>query len=200
MLLAGQRLRTDPWNGSRTLAALLVTVVAGGITLGLWQNMATEMRGHELFNAAHPGEGGGLGADPEFYFTAFRFVMIVVGLSATVAAAGMLVALVESIVSRRRSYAALTASGVPRRTLAASVLWQTLTPLIPALVLALVSGVALTRFTGTELRVETTVLRVPIPFQGLGLLGGGALLAVLLAAGAGLLVLRSSTDLEELRV
>jgi hypothetical protein len=202
MLLAGQRLITDPWNGSRTLAALLVTLVAGGITLGLWEGVATQARGYELYNAtlADKSLSYSMGGDPRFYSNAYRLVMIVVGLSAVVAAAGMLVALVESIVARRRSYAALTASGVPRRTLAASVLWQTLTPLVPALALALGSGVALTRLGETEVRVESIVVRVPIPFSQLALLGGGALLAVLLAAGAGLLVLRSSTDLEELRV
>ncbi|NMO54326.1 permease [Actinoplanes sp. TBRC 11911] len=187
-LLAGQRLITDPWHGSRTLAALLVAVVAGGATLGFREALATDIR-------AQRSGGSGLGAEPEFYFNAYRLVLIVVGLSAVVAAAGMLVALAESIVAGRRSYAALTASGVPRRTLAASVLWQTLTPLVPALLLAVGSGVALARLFDTHPPAP-----VPVPFQSLGLLGAGALLAVVLAAGAGLLVLRSSTDLEELRV
>jgi hypothetical protein len=43
------------------------------------------------------------------------------------------------------------------------------------------------------------VLPVPVPWQGLLFIGGVALTAMLLAVGAGLLVLRSSTDLEELR-
>jgi hypothetical protein len=126
------------------------------------------------------------------------------------------------LTAARRVFAALTASGVPRRTLSAAVLWQTLTPLVPALVLALAAGDALIRLFGTRIRaggpVEQCVgegsaacvpqivnlplveLRVPIPWAHLSLLGGGALLAVLLAVGAGLLVLRSSTHLEELRV
>jgi hypothetical protein len=91
--------------------------------------------------------------------------------------------------------------------------------------LALGAGIWLMRLSGTTMRtggddVEQCVepaadwatcakvivhnplveLPVPLPVQHLAMLGGGALLAVLLAAGAGLLVLRSSTDLEELRV
>ncbi len=43
------------------------------------------------------------------------------------------------------------------------------------------------------------VLPVPVPWQGLLLLTVAVLVAMVLAVGAGLIVLRSSTDLEELR-
>jgi len=113
---------------------------------------------------------------------------------------------------------------VPRRTLSAAILWQTVTPLVPALLLALAVGDALVRLIPKHFDLSdvyqqcvaeqspdahcTTlaavhapaVLTVPIPWGDLGLLGAGAMLAVLVAVGAGLLVLRSSTDLEELRV
>jgi hypothetical protein len=200
-LLAAQRLITDPWNGSRTLAALLATVISGGVALGYRAHLAAEFHAYDLYNMTlTDGTEAGAAAEPSFYFGAIRLVMVVVGLSAAVAAAGMLVALTESIVARRRTYAALTAAGVPRRTLSAALLWQTLTPLVPALLLALGSGFALVRLTGTTLRFESVVVPVEVPAESLALLGVGALLAVLLAAGAGLLVLRSSTDLEELRV
>jgi hypothetical protein len=203
MLLAGQRLITDPWNGSRTLAALLASVVAGAAALGFRAHLETEVRAYALANQmlVDPSQATyGLGAAPDFYYNGVRLVMIVVGLSAVVAAAGMLVALAESIVARRRAYASLTATGVPRRTLSAAVLWQTLTPLVPAVVLALGAGISLTRLIGTDIEMKNVVVHVPVPATQLALLGGGALLAVLLAAGAGLVVLRSSTDLEELRI
>lgn len=227
-LLAGQRLITDPWNGSRTLAALLAALVAGAVALGFREMLATEFRLYDIYNAMMgfgPGEGYGMSAEPEFYFGAIRLIMVAVWLGAAVAAAGMLVALAESIVARRRTYAALTAGGVPRRTLSAAVLWQTLAPVVPALLLALGAGISLVRLAGAEKGVggstseecvvptedfatcaKTVVkhpmieLAVPLPWQNLAVLGGGALLVVLLAAGVGLLVLRSSTDLEELRV
>jgi hypothetical protein len=225
-LLAGQRLITDPWNGSRTMAALLVAVIAGSVALGYKALLATTFHYYDLYNRMMGFAEGGIGtpSSPEFYFGAIRLVMVAVGLSSAVAAAGLLVALAESIVARRRTYASLTATGVPRRTLSAAILWQTLTPLIPALVLALAAGDALVRLIQTDFDLggeyarcladqrgegycvppavvqAPTVLHVPIPWADLGLLGVGALLAVLVAVGAGTLVLRSSTDLEELRI
>jgi hypothetical protein len=224
-LLAGKQLLADPWSGSRTLAALLAAVIAGAVALGYRSYLATQFLAYDRLNALNPDpEGGGTigaGAEPSFYFNAIRLVMITVALATAVAAAGILVTMVESIVARRRAYAAMTATGVPRRTLAATVLWHTLTPLVPALVIALVSGVTLVRLTGTRIQeggdyqgcagdgpVCTAVtihqpqvlLNVPVPFGMLGLLGAGALLAMLVAVGAGLLVLRSSTDLDELRM
>ncbi|GIF26964.1 hypothetical protein BJ973_006989 [Actinoplanes tereljensis] len=222
-LLAGQRLITDPWNGSRTMAGLLTAVIAGAVALAYRELLATEFRYYDVYNAMMGWTDGGMGApdEPEFYYGAVRLVMVAVALASVVAAAGVLVALAESIVARRRTYAALTATGVPRRTLSAAVLLQTLTPLIPALLLGLAAGDALVRLilsekpVGNEFREcvaaggggceaplhpeMATVLHVPIPWGNLALLGGGALLAVLVAVGAGLLVLRASTDLEELR-
>src|SRR3954453_23443532 len=66
-LLAGQRLITDPWNGSRTMAALLAAVIAGAIVLGYRAYMITEFRADDLFNASSglpEGEGVGRGAGP----------------------------------------------------------------------------------------------------------------------------------------
>jgi hypothetical protein len=225
-LLAGQRLITDPWTGSRTMAALLAAVVAGSAALGYKELLATNFRYYDLYNQVMGlpyGEGIGAAAEPSFYFNAIRLVMVAVGLSAAVAAAGLLIALVESIVARRRAYASLTATGVPRRTLSAAILWQTLTPLVPALLLAIAAGDAMVRVIPTDFDLGSayreclstndpdadcrtpaalhlpSVLHVPVPWGDLGLLAAGALLAVLVAVGVGMLVLRSSTDLEELR-
>lgn len=226
MLLAGRRLMGDPWSGSRTLAALLASVVAGAIALGYRAHVQTEFRAIDMYNALLGGDSGqGLGADEGFYVGAIDLIMVAVGIGVAVAAAGVLVTLAESIVARRRAYAALTAVGVPRRTLSEAVLWHTLAPLVPALLLALLSGLGIARLMGTEVSagapsgylcdaacqagtgeaVEVVTpgapvtAAVPVPVELLALLGGGALLAMVIAAGIGLLVLRSSTDLEELR-
>jgi hypothetical protein len=224
-LLAGQRLITDPWNGSRTMAALLAAVIAGAGALGYRELLATHFRYYDIYNAMMGNRnGGGMGPPdgPEFYYGAIRLVMVAVSLASAVAAAGVLVALADSIVARRRTYASLTATGVSRRTLSAAVLWQTVTPLLPALILSLAAGDALVRLIESEIPVGyeyrdcvaagypdceppvhpemAQILHVPIPWGQLTLLGGGALLAVLVAVGAGLMVLRASTDLEELRV
>ncbi|MCA2218084.1 FtsX-like permease family protein [Jidongwangia harbinensis] len=224
LLLAGRRLLSDPWNGSRTFAGLLAGVIAGAFAIGYRAMLSTEMLAYDRINAGAPGGlEMGLAGDDEFYLNAVRLVIVAVAVGVTVAAGGMLIALAESIVARRRAYAALTAVGVPRRVLSEAVLWHTVAPLVPALLVALTVGVGLVRLIATEIRLsggeadvclgETcgpdaalthvvwpeVVLPVPVPLADLAVLGGGVLLAMLAVVGAGLLVLRSSTDLEELR-
>jgi len=188
MLLAGRRLMGDPWSGSRTLAALLAAVIVGAVALGFRSSLVAE------FEA-----GDRSGTEMGFYTGTIDLIMVAVGLGVVIASAGMLVSLAEGIVARRRAYAALSAVGVPARTLAESVLWQTMLPLVPALLLALTSGTALMR-SAREIRAGSIRFQVPVPLESLALLGGGAFLVMLIMAGVGLLVLRSSTDLEELRV
>lgn len=228
MLLAGRRLMSDPWNGSRTQAALLVTVVAGAIAIGYRQYMISEFESYDRLNGLLGQTEGGMGPpeDTGFYLGAVRLVLVAVAIGMTVAAAGVLVALVESIVARRRSYAALTAVGVPRRVLSESVAWHTFAPLVPALLIGTAAGAAIIRSLGTEILqtnsesvckateaeclkdpqtyveyvvTSQVVVPVPVPWAGLALLLGFALVVTLLAVGAGFMVLRSSTDLEELR-
>ena len=131
----------------------------------------------------------------EFYFGSLDLVDAAVAVGVAIAAAGLLVALAEGIVARRRTYAALVAAGVPRATLARSILWQVFAPLVPAVLLALTVGLSLVRgLSGVD-----DSLSIAIPFAGLALVGGLALGAALLVVGVGLLFLRSSTSLEELR-
>ncbi|WP_433827989.1 FtsX-like permease family protein [Actinoplanes sp. CA-015351] len=223
-LLAGGRLMADPWNGSRTLGALLGALVFGAGTLGFRAMLAADFEASEKYSRLTDPTGLGSGYDTEFYFGAIRLVMVAVSVGMAVAAAGVLVVFVEGIVARRRAYAALTAAGVPRRTLSAVLLWHTFVPLVPAVLLALGAGASLFRMTGTEARMGGTtevcidpaadlatcatqtlvepgvVVPIQIPFDGLALLGGGALLAMLVVVGVGAAVLRTSTDLEELRI
>ncbi|BEL10432.1 hypothetical protein Q0Z83_086230 [Actinoplanes sichuanensis] len=221
-LLAGRRMMADPWNGSRTLAALLGATVIGGAAMGYHALFVTQGLAEDRFNALI-----GMPVDPEhaaFYVNSAQLVLVAVGVGVAVSAAGLLVALAESVVSRRRTYAALTASGTPGRVLSGTLLWQTLAPLVPALGLAITAGLVLVRSVYDEVTVgggiieacidpaadaETCVrtttsdpvvtLPVPVPWGQLVLLGGGTVLAMLVVAGIGMLVLRSSTDLEEIR-
>ncbi len=227
-LLAARRLLADPWNGSRTLAALLVGVIAGAIVLGYRALMITEFRATDRVNAMLPEEQSqGFAAEPGFYLGAVRLVLVAVGIAMAVAAAGVLVAVTESIVARRRTYAALTAAGVPRSVLSKAVLWHIVAPLVPALLLALGVGLTIPRLIATEVRagggsydacvgageqctaenpsayqrieVPAVTMDVPVPLAELALLGGGALLAMLAVVGVAVLVQRGSTDLSELR-
>jgi hypothetical protein len=229
VLLAARRLLADPWNGSRTFAALLAGVIAGAIALGYRKIMETEFAAQDRFNALLNEADGKVGApeDPSFYLNAVDLVMVTVALAMTVAAAGVLIALVESVVARRRTQSALVAAGVPQGTLSAAVLWHTMTPLVPAVLVSLGAGLSITRLLTSEIRQggsyenctgtpeqcasgsaefvqkvvqPEVVLAVPVPYEGLALLGAGALLAMLVVVGIGVLVQQRSTNLEELRV
>jgi hypothetical protein len=221
-LLAGRRMMADPWNGSRTLGALLGAAVIGGAAMGYHALFVTQGLAEDRFNVLI-----GMPADPEhsaFYVNSARLVLIAVGVGVAISATGMLVALAESVVARRRTYTALTAAGTPVSTLSGTLLWQTLAPLVPALGLAVVSGLLLVRSIYSEVtvgggRIETctdpaadpatcartvmtdptVTLPVPVPWEQLMVLSGGTILAMLVVAVAGMLVLRGSTDLAEIR-
>ncbi|HEX6501314.1 MAG TPA: FtsX-like permease family protein [Micromonosporaceae bacterium] len=233
-LLAARRLVADPWSNSRTLAALLTAVIFGSGAAAVRAWFATEFAVRDdvaRWRAAQAGQpfvaGAGAASD-DFYFRSLDLVDTAVAAAIAIAAAGMLVAIAEGVVSRRRAYAALVATGIPRGVLARSILWQTLAPTAIALLVALGVGVALVRGIVTEsraggyderictagaacgdpsraadvvtiLHVPEFVRAVPVPVTDLALLGVGALAAVVLVTGVGLLVLRSSTAVEELR-
>jgi hypothetical protein len=228
-LLAARRLIADPWAGSRTFAVLLACVLLGAGVAG--------MRARDTANFAIVADWSrweaatrGLSYQPEdrsSYFDTQHLVNGAVAVAVALAAAAMLVAIAESIVSRRRAYAAMVATGVPRGVLARAVLLQTLVPVVPAVLLALAVGVTMPRslgnqatFGGYDQTICTAdwsqcqdaaspyrtvrylprfVQQVPVPLDDLALLGVGAVTAVLVVAGVGLLFLRSATALEELR-
>jgi ABC-type antimicrobial peptide transport system permease subunit len=139
-----------------------------------------------------------------------------------IAAAGLAVAVITAIVDRRRSLAALRASGVPRSVLGRAVLWQSVVVAVPALVLAIATGLALGRgYAGSEVRqsagsvsycpssdpcTDETVVELPeiratvhIPWSDVGVLGGWSLAAATVTGLLGVAFLRSATSPEELR-
>jgi hypothetical protein len=218
MLLAGRQLMADPWSGSRTLAALLAAVIIGAGVYGyralLTTRFAAEDRASRML-------GEKTGQDTAFYFNAIGLINLTVDLALVVAAAGVLIALAEGIVARRRAYAALVAVGVPRRTLGEAIAWQTLAPLVPAILVALAVGAGLCRTMATTATAQqgtcsgnaecadpnssawhyaTVTLPVPVPFGDLLLLGAGAVAIMALVVAVGMLFMRMSTDLEELRI
>jgi hypothetical protein len=207
MLLAGRQLMADPWSGSRTFAAMLAALIVGAGVYGYRATLASqflaEARAARLMGVVESRDVG-------FYLDTIGLIILAVDLALVVAAGGILIALAEGIVTRRRSYAALVATGVPRRTLGEAIAWQTLAPLIPATLVALVVGIGLARATGGTATAQdsycsdsrcgdSVALGVPIPFAHLALLGGVALAAMLGVVGVGVLFLRMSTDLDELR-
>ncbi|MET8041449.1 FtsX-like permease family protein [Micromonospora sp. NPDC005215] len=224
-LLAAGRLMADPWAGSRTFAALLAALIFGGGAAAQRAYFATVDQLDREQNRLVGADGG---ADP-FYLSTMHLVDATVAVAILIATGGLIVALAEGIVARRRAYAALVATGVPRATLSRSVAWQALAPAVPAILLALTVGALLgrglfptagtggsstsvcdasaalcadpaTREQYTRI-IETpgSEQAVPVPLEQLAWLGAGALAAVLVTVGVGLLFLRASTALDELR-
>jgi hypothetical protein len=193
MLLAGRQLMADPWSGSRTLAALLAAVIIGAGVYGVRAQVLTDVAANDEVN-------GYTRSDHGFYTGTFALVSLTVELAMVVAAAGVLIALAEGIVARRRAYAALVATGVPRHTLGEAIAWQTLAPLVPATLVALVVGVELVRAPSAAAAGSGLAGTTPVPVGDLLLLGGVAFAIMVLVVGVGLLFLRMSTDLDELRV
>lgn len=229
-LIAARRLMADPWTGSRAFAALLAGVMVGAGAAGIRALFTAEFGAREDANRAVTAAQGEeyLPDDNAFYFRSLDLVDAAVTVGMVVAGLGLLVFLAEGLVSRRRVYSALVATGVPRRVLGRTVGWQMLAPAAPAILLALAVGVALPRGLSREVRsggystqvcatdweqcqqagspflrtVEIPEFAHPVgvPFAELGQVGGVALAAVLATVGVGLLFLRASTEVSELRV
>lgn len=227
-LLAARRLLDDPWNGSRTFAALLACVVfgAGAAAVRAWfvaqrEADAAAQRLHDKAANTEPVPPGG--PEDSFYLDTMDLIDTAVVVALVVATMGLLVAVAEGVVSRRRTHAALVATGVPRGVLGRALAWQTLTPVLPATLLALTVGTLLARGIGSEgiasggpvhlcrdgtssctpgdrtVHVPDVVREAQVPLEELALYGLGTLVLVLAAVGTGLLFLRTSTDLDELR-
>lgn len=147
-LLAGRRMTADPWSGSRTFSALLVALVIGSAAAGLAAltvaSVSAQQENTRRFAAlvGEPYEPGGTG----LYARAYELVGYASLVALVIAAVGLLVALADTVLAQRRALASLIATGTPRGILARAIGWQTLTPVVPAVSLAVLAGVLLPRF------------------------------------------------------
>ncbi|GAA5195855.1 hypothetical protein GCM10023322_63470 [Rugosimonospora acidiphila] len=147
-LIAARRLQADPWHGSRALAALLGAVLIAGAAAWYASWSRTDQRVNAINDhlaAVAFGEPTVVDSPNNFYLRAAQLAGYGVLLAGLIAAAGLAVAVANSVVERRRALASLTASGVPRGVLGRAVLWQTVGVAVPALILAMATGVALGR-------------------------------------------------------
>jgi hypothetical protein len=138
--------------------------------------------------------------DTSFYTGALALVDLAFGVGAAVAAAGLLVGAVESILTRRRVLAGLAAGGTSRGVLYRSVVVETVAPLAPAAVLAAAAGFLGARgVLGSALDTYGETAEPPVPWAALSTLTGGTLLAVLAVTLLTLPLLHRSTSPAELR-
>lgn len=196
LLIASRRMIALPSSAGRTGSAIMLAVLIAALVEGLRVNI--------LLSTNH---------SQEFYASTFDLIDLALALAIVIAAAGLLVNAAEGIVSRRRTYAALVAAGMPRPVLARAALAETLLPLIPGVVLAAATGILAARGVfGTrvqhldtaivddrQVNVAARMVNVPVPWTQLGILVGGSLAVMLVTTAIGLLFLRSASDPDELR-
>lgn len=216
-LLAARRLRADPWTGSRTTGVLIVCAVVVGTVLGLRDYLYTEMAAERLTRGLATGAPLPWDSARDYAFSLVKLLSAGVGGAAAIAAAGMLVALLEAVAARRRAFAELTATGVTRAVLACALLWQALAPVALVIPAALLLGAVMAWLVLPAVTVRTVTGCVPadcsdlvqyspertLPWLADGVelaaasLSGLALVALLAAAAA--VTLRERTDLAALR-
>jgi hypothetical protein len=208
-VLAGRRLMSDPWAGSRAFAVVLTCVVFGAAAAGVKAQFITEFAAEDAANRLQAEANGRpfiARDDLDFYYTAFDLINTAVLVAALMAAGGLLVTIAEGIVSRRRTYAHLAASGVPSSTLRAATALQSLAPLVPASIVAALAGSTLPRalygsttVAGDFNGVPEITMNVPVPLADLAMFVGGSVVVVGAAVATSLLFLRPSIHPSELR-
>jgi hypothetical protein len=193
VLIASRRMVDAPYASSRAAASILLSVLLGAAILGTRANFLAQQ-------------------DPSdtFYADIFDLLNYVCIAAIMLSAANLVVTSSEAIVERRRTLAALAASGTPRSVLARAVIMESLIPLVPTVVVAVAAGVFTAwSFFGTtvqRLKVfevnggdEMITVGVPIPWEQLFALGGGAIALSLIATAISLVFLRASTSPSEFR-
>lgn len=176
------------FTASRSSAAVVLAVLIGAGAQGLRAN----------FLIATSEDG----SQNNFFVTAFDLVDIVLAIAIGIAVAGLLVVAAEGVVTRRRTLAALVATGVPRRTLATATLLEVIAPLVPAVLVTTLVGILAARgIYGASATPNGNAkpVGVPVPWANLTVLAGGTLLVATAITALSLLFLRRATDLVELR-
>ena len=105
----------------------------------------------------------------------------------------------EAVVTRRRTLAALVASGTPRATLRRSIVIETLIAIVPLAPAAAAGTVASRSVFGTSVEYDGRLVPVAVPWGALGVIVVGTLAAAVAVTAVGLLLLPASTAPAELR-
>lgn len=207
-LLAASRLTSDPWSGSRTFGILMTTVFFASGLAAYRERMAADFRvshaalEYEIRQSAALSGGQVAAADDSFYFNTLDALNGILLVATILAAGGMIIAVVEGVLSRRRSYTTQIAAGVPRGVLTRAILWQVGAPLVPAIAIATAFGVLLVRQLGTEVTAgdgSVFTESVVLPWARIGLVAAVGIAVAMAVAAVGALTLRTATAPEELR-
>ncbi|MGW3241648.1 FtsX-like permease family protein [Streptomyces sp. NPDC001070] len=188
LLIAGERLQADPWAAARSHAAVMLTVLIGVGFIGVRRLMIEDLTAPRPY----PYTAEDLG----FYFGGLNLtgLGILIGLAVTIS--GLAVGAIESVITRRRTLAALAATGVPRSVLSRAALLETALPLVPATALAGACGLMI---TGTWWAGVGLPESLSLPLLEPLLTAAGLLAAALLATAASLPLLRRTVQPAQLR-
>jgi hypothetical protein len=181
VLIAAERLRTDPWAAARTHAAVLLVTVVGVSFLGIRQMLLDDLNG--------PGRRV---PDMAFYTTGINLTGAAVLVALTITLSGLAVGAAESLATRRHGLAAQAAAGVPQAVLGRALLLETALPLAPAMLLAGLGGTAVYLAYGIVAQVSVPLL-LPLLFPAM------VYASCLLAAATALPLLRRVVQPGELR-
>ncbi|MFF7677164.1 ABC transporter permease [Actinacidiphila glaucinigra] len=188
LLIAGERLLADPWAAARSHAALMFAVLLGVGFAGVRRIMLDYLAAPRPFPYSR--------SHLAFYHGGLSIAGLAIAIVAAVTAGGLVVAAIESVITRRRSLAALAATGVPRGVLVRAALLEAALPLVPTVVL--VSACAMT-ITGSWWAATDMHDSASLPVLEPLLTAAGLLAAALLATAAGLPLLRRTVHPAQLR-
>jgi hypothetical protein len=184
LLIAGERLQADPWAGARSHAAVLLTTLIGVGFIGVRRMMIDELEAPHRFPYAQ--------TDLDFYLGALDLTGLAITIGLAVTVSGLAVGTAESVMTRRRTLAALSATGVPFGVLGRAALLETALPLVPAIALA----------STCSLVMEGALVAGPagsMPLLESLLTAAGLLAAALLATATSLPLLRRTVRPAQLR-
>ena len=193
LLLALRRIADEPGTTTRPAMLLGLAAVVAGAATWLYRQ-ARFVVGDEEWKVDH------------LYSQAYNLVWVATGVGIALCAAGLVVALSDAVVRRRRTDAAAVAAGVPASTLRRALMLQTLLPAVPAVFLGLAVGAAAAvTLTGRSVQdwlgnQRVDGLQMPLPWGLWAIWGIAIILVAALAALIASTLLRRTTQTDQLRI
>ena len=192
LLLALRRLSDEPGPTTRPALLLGLAAVVAGASAWLSRQYRLSL--------------GQQWVEDNFFSQSFDLIRLATWVGIGLCALGLLVALADAVVRRRRADAAAVASGVPLGVLRRALVLQTLVPALPAVVIGLVLGGGLAvAFTGP--RVDNQFAGpglgaplVPLPWALWLAWGVGIIMVAVCAALLASTTLNRTTGTDQLRV
>jgi hypothetical protein len=148
-LIAARRVLADPYAGSRAVSVLLACTVLAVALVGIRTRLD--------FTGEVMAKRGMSYADPELNGLVLTILDTLTQVFVLFAVVGLLIALVESAMTRRRTEAALLASGTPKAMLIRSRVTMVLLTAVPGVLLGLAVGFAAPSLAMDQIREPASI-------------------------------------------